>query len=563
MASEKASKTHRSKKEKPHKSKIEKPHRSKIEKPHKPKKEKKKSTLLAPPVDEDDDSARAQLDYEVALKQAEILRLRHMTKKLERELQSTSRTQSGNERNRSHTSAIPDKMDKKSAAVKKPKIKKSSAGKKRRKESPAPISSENPNRVPATEIDEDPTAGTKGKVKKSTTSKKRKERESPAPILSESPNGVLADEMDEDGTKRKVKRTTTSKKRKGRESPDPISSENPNGVPATESHQMSPEQVRNRVLYEAKTFLELRRWISEAESHFNSLTIPIDDAAKIRDAIEWVAPGVKHQWQNHETNRHGAGQFSWKDLVEFLESHFGDPVERKLKTLQEYHDAKPGRQEGIGAFKAYLGRLEEELPPYTEEQRALHLELRLRIAGRRRAPLGPNYPSQNGGPSNGDLGQNGSNQWSPPRGPRGSRGGPRGGSQDSRRGGPRGGHRGGLPSHSMAGRNAAPNRTAHAGPEGENAIQNWEGPSAGPRREPEGEILSQDWEGQNPAPGWGAGGGPLSQDRESQIAGAKRPKSDHQDKASAKRQRHGTVARDIKQEPDDFVASFNQAYQLE
>ena len=353
--------------------------------------------------------------------------------------------------------------------------------------------------------------------------------------------------MDEDGKKRKVKRSTTGKKRKERESPAPISSENPNGVPATESHQMPPEQERNRVLYEAKSFLELRRWISEAEIHFNSLTIPIDDAARIRDAIEWAAPGIKHQWQSHERDRYGAGQISWKYFVEFLESHFADPVERKLKTLQEYHAARPGVQESIEHFKAYLGRLKEELPPYTEEQRALHLELRLRMAGRGRTPLG-----SNGGPRNLHPGRNGRDHWSPPRGPRGSRGGPRGG--------PRSLHT----SQTRGERIAGSNKTAHAGPGGENAIQNWKGPSAVPSRGPEGGDLRENLEDQNAGSGWGAGGEHLHQDRESQVVGAKRTKSDHQDKtAGAKRQRHGTVAREIKQEPDDFVASFNQAYQLE
>ncbi|KAL8912149.1 MAG: hypothetical protein Q9171_002783 [Xanthocarpia ochracea] len=81
-----------------------------------------------------------------------------------------------------------------------------------------------------------------------------------------------------------------------------------------------------------------------------------------------------------------------------------------MKALQAYHDAMPRPNQSVEDFKAYLARLEADLPPYTEEQRELHLQLRLRIAAQDRPPKhngashntvsSRGYPVQNREPQN-------------------------------------------------------------------------------------------------------------------------------------------------------------------
>lgn len=354
--------------------------------------------VLAPAFVDDDDLARAQFEYEMALKQAEILRLRHMTKKLEHELQSTSRTLSSNELRLSPAVALADNTDHQSQT----------------------------------------------------------------------------------GTKRSASAAAIR----------------------SESHDRAHIVPR---IYEGKSLRGLRAWTADVEDHFAKLGLPVEsDAARVDHAFKYVASNIQQQWQNYDQNRGDAGQCSWKDFIEFLASLFGSPEERQMMVMQAYHNALPRPNESVERFKAYLESLEAELPPYTEEQRALHLQLRLRMVAQKQSP-GQNKSSQNGAPRKKDPGQSRAAQWSAPGGPRG----------------PRGGH----PSQNRGGRNAGSNKTAHPGP----------------RR----------------------GGSSLN--RERQNVGPRRPYPDHQDKkdgqAGAKRQRHAALDHDIKQEPDESLESLNQAFQ--
>ncbi|KAI4278330.1 MAG: hypothetical protein LQ337_001099 [Flavoplaca oasis] len=299
----------------------------------------------------------------MALKQAEILRLRHMTKKLERELQSSTRTLDGSHKSHDHGLAVSDSMDDRS------------------------------------------TAGIKRKA-------------SPASMLSEKHDNV----------------------------------------PKIHSHDKPRKQEQDRSIYEGKTYRELRGWVSEAETIFGSLTVAIDDGAKISDAIKFAAPSIQQRWQRHVLDRHGEDPCSWKDFVNFLERKFGDPEERQLKTLQVYHNAMPRANESVESFKAFLGRLEEELPPCTAEQSALHLKLRLRMASQR-PPSGQDRSSQKENSKRGDADQNRAAQWSAPRGPTA----------------PRGGQRRAQPGRNRGGRHLGSHQIAHREHVGENPSQNQEG----------------------------------------------------------------------------------------
>ncbi|KAL8924381.1 MAG: hypothetical protein Q9172_002728 [Xanthocarpia lactea] len=308
---------------------------------------------LAPAVVDDDDLAAAQLEYEMALKQAEILRLRHLTKKLERELQSTSRTSNGSEQRHNPPLALAESMD------------------------------------------DQTTPGTK-------------HRASPAPV--------------QPGLHSTVLKT-----------------------------------------YEGKSFRELCAWVAEAEDQFASLDVPLQsDAVKIHHAIRFAASHLQQDWRSHEDNRGAAGPPRWKHFVDFLGSRLGDPVERKMKALQAYHKAMPRPNESVEDFKAYLARLEADLPPYTEEQRELHLQLRLRMAAQNRPPK-HNVASHNTVSSSGNPVQNRAPQNTLP----------------NKR----------HPNQNRGGQNAAPNRR--------HPNQNRGGQNAGPKRNHSG---GQDREYEHPGP---------------------------------------------------------------
>lgn len=280
--------------------------------------------MPAPALVDDDDLAKAQLEYEMALKQAEILRLRHMTKKLEHELQSTSRTLSTN-----------------------------------------------------------------------------------APRLS--PALALADTTDH--------QSKTGSKRSASEAATP-----------SESHDWVPRT------FEGKSLRSLRSWTVDVQDHFARHAVP--DATRVEHALKYATSNIQQQWQNYNQHRGDAGQCSsWEDFVEYLASHFGNPEERRMIAMQAYHDAMPRPKECVEHFKAYLQSLEADLPPYTEEQRALHLQCRLRMTAQQKPPA-QTKPAQTAAPGKKGSKPNRAAQWSSPRGPR-------------------------HPSQSRGGRNTEHNKTAH------------------------------------------------------------------------------------------------------
>ncbi|KAL8996678.1 MAG: hypothetical protein Q9169_003850 [Polycauliona sp. 2 TL-2023] len=402
---------------------------------------------------EDDELERAEHEYEMALKQAEILRLRHMTKKLERELQSSSRASNGNDKSHDHALTISDDVGAQSAAA---------------------------------------------------------------------------------GTKRKA-------------SPAPETSERQEDVPEISSQHMPAKLERSRSIYEGKTYRELKKWLSGLEGNFQTLQIQTDDAAKIREATGFLTSSIAYQWEMHVQKSSDAVQYGWKDFVEFLESHFGDPKERKLKTLQVYHDALPKPSQSVHSFKAYLARLEEELPPYTKEQSDLHLQLRLRMAAQRRAS-GQNVLPQHGGHDGRDPEEDRSAPWSAPSGPKGPLGGTKGGQRGAQRG-----SQGGTPRGAPRGAPRGPQRGTYFGENREErnhyfdrVVYHGQGRESSNDQHREGENSSQyrDWQNGGPKR-------PYAEDQENTNAHA----------GGAKRQRHAAHDYSIKEEPNESLHSMNQTYQ--
>ena len=48
-------------------------------------------------------------------------------------------------------------------------------------------------------------------------------------------------------------------------------------------------------------------------------------------------------------------------------------MNRQLNTAQRYADARQRVHQSVHTYVTYIESLEDELPPYTEEQRRLHL----------------------------------------------------------------------------------------------------------------------------------------------------------------------------------------------
>ena len=71
-------------------------------------------------------------------------------------------------------------------------------------------------------------------------------------------------------------------------------------------------------------------------------------------------------------------QITWKAHASFLLNLIINPTNDVLHLNQLYHDARQSPNQSVSEFAAYVDQIESQLPPYTEEQRWMHLFAKLR-----------------------------------------------------------------------------------------------------------------------------------------------------------------------------------------
>ena len=102
-----------------------------------------------------------------------------------------------------------------------------------------------------------------------------------------------------------------------------------------------------------------------------------DDESKIAFAMQSLEGEPKEAWHRYEAD--GEMQnYTFEEYLKFLLNIVEDPVNRGLHMAQLFAEAKQGEKQTVRAFEAHLSSLEDQLPSYTEEQRATHLFTKLR-----------------------------------------------------------------------------------------------------------------------------------------------------------------------------------------
>ena len=106
----------------------------------------------------------------------------------------------------------------------------------------------------------------------------------------------------------------------------------------------------------------------------------VDEVEQVHWAITYLRGEAADAWSRHEKDTYGDEEsaFSWKEFEVFHKDWLADPANRLLNAFQKYDDARQKEGQSIQNFASYLEELEAILPPYSEEQRAGHLFMRMK-----------------------------------------------------------------------------------------------------------------------------------------------------------------------------------------
>jgi hypothetical protein len=140
-----------------------------------------------------------------------------------------------------------------------------------------------------------------------------------------------------------------------------------------DSSRSSAIRLATPDLYYGKTLKEHTNFIWQCDVNFRRDPRQFnDDVAKVLYAMQYLRGEPRDRWRARETEQ-GRDQASWQIFLDFLLDLIQNPVNRQLNTAQRYADARQRVHQSVHTYVTYIESLEDELPPYTEEQRRLHL----------------------------------------------------------------------------------------------------------------------------------------------------------------------------------------------
>lgn len=147
-----------------------------------------------------------------------------------------------------------------------------------------------------------------------------------------------------------------------------------------------PPDYRGRSIREHKDFF----WACELVFR-DSPDFFQEDADKILMALQYLK-GEPADAYKREEKRVGKDLITWDEFEKLLLDEVADPVNRLFTVAQRHQDAMHGATQKAAEFVTYLESLEEELEPYTENQKLqilltkLHPDLRRRITDHQTVP---------------------------------------------------------------------------------------------------------------------------------------------------------------------------------
>jgi hypothetical protein len=153
-----------------------------------------------------------------------------------------------------------------------------------------------------------------------------------------------------------------------------FSGQAPRRGPANRPRLREPDTFKGKTLKEARDFIRsLELVFALAPDAYSG------DQEKVLYGVMFLAGEPRETWhQNHSVS--DLDGYLWDDFKSFVLDAVEDPVNRSLSTTISYENARQGEQQSAQAFATELATIEEQMAPYTNEQRTRHLLAKLKPA---------------------------------------------------------------------------------------------------------------------------------------------------------------------------------------
>lgn len=146
--------------------------------------------------------------------------------------------------------------------------------------------------------------------------------------------------------------------------------------------------------YGSKNWAEYYEYTNKVELNCDyKLSIAPTEKDKVLYAVIPCTKTIQDSWrlrQNSDARLRNSP--TWVDFKEFLASLLEHPVNRGLSAADRYESPRQRADQTTDEFATYLGRLEEELPPYDDQHRKQHLLSKLRPELKRALKAYPTQP---------------------------------------------------------------------------------------------------------------------------------------------------------------------------
>lgn len=133
--------------------------------------------------------------------------------------------------------------------------------------------------------------------------------------------------------------------------------------------------------YKGKNLKEHREFVRSCEVAFQLLPHEFQqERDKVLWAMQFLAGDPRELWYTHHERTFNAGEetHTWEYFKKYLLDLLSDPINRTLEAATSHAQAMQRKDQTVRAFATYLDVLEDQLPPYTEEQRVQHLFSKLK-----------------------------------------------------------------------------------------------------------------------------------------------------------------------------------------
>lgn len=144
--------------------------------------------------------------------------------------------------------------------------------------------------------------------------------------------------------------------------------------PASRPRLREPDTFKGKTLKEARDFIRsLELVFALAPEAYQT------EQEKVLYGVMFLAGEPRETWHQNNSVSH-LEAYSWADFNVFVLDAVEDPVNRSLSTTVAYETARQGEGQSVQAFATELATLEEQMDPYTAEQRTRHLLAKLKPA---------------------------------------------------------------------------------------------------------------------------------------------------------------------------------------